>query len=399
MLKDNPEDILAHDYQESIYCDFEDWEKAAFHGEMARKGASDFWPDYTRLGYAYAKLGRYDKAREAVLAYVPIGGDSAEIHSYLESCYIFEGKYDEALAEAEKAIALNPTSTSKGLIWSLQGEWEKAEKECQRYLAMPEPDNQLAARYWLEILYRTEGKFRPALEQARLRFDLAKKQNSLGAMALSQMMIVYDLVQLGEFAQAQGELRSFREFVDKNASLLNTLRALNVTCVIAIAQKDLATAQRLADESRKLVSGHLTMKTQVRYADAFQGEIEIERGNYAKAVSDIEKALALWPAQAENADDQSWPVFHLGMAHFRAGNMEKARKAFEDVTKMTVGRIWLGELYPKSYYMLGQVFEKTGDRSRAIENYAKFLDLWKNADPGLPEVADAQKRLAGLKNK
>jgi len=37
-----------------------------------------------------------------------------------------------------------------------------------------------------------------------------------------------------------------------------------------------------------------------------------------------------------------------------------------------------------------------GLKGKAIENCGKFLSLWKDADPGIIEVEDAKKRLAGL---
>jgi len=41
---------------------------------------------------------------------------------------------------------------------------------------------------------------------------------------------------------------------------------------------------------------------------------------------------------------------------------------------------------------------KNGNTTKAIENYEKFLDLWKDADPGILEVEGAKKRVTGLKS-
>jgi hypothetical protein len=59
--------------------------------------------------------------------------------------------------------------------------------------------------------------------------------------------------------------------------------------------------------------------------------------------------------------------------------------------------MWHSFTYPKGFYLLGKIYEMKDNRKLAIENYEKFLDLWKDADEDLPDLIEAKKQLAKLK--
>ncbi len=63
-----------------------------------------------------------------------------------------------------------------------------------------------------------------------------------------------------------------------------------------------------------------------------------------------------------------------------------------------MGRLDYGDIYARSCYILGKIFEQKGWQGKAIESYEKFQELRKNADPSLLEVEHAKERQAGLKS-
>jgi hypothetical protein len=66
------------------------------------------------------------------------------------------------------------------------------------------------------------------------------------------------------------------------------------------------------------------------------------------------------------------------------------------LTALTIGKHHCGDLYAKAFHKLGRIHEQQGNLTQAAESYETFLDLWKDADPGLIEVDDARQRLETL---
>ncbi|MBM3305693.1 MAG: tetratricopeptide repeat protein, partial [Candidatus Aminicenantes bacterium] len=86
----------------------------------------------------------------------------------------------------------------------------------------------------------------------------------------------------------------------------------------------------------------------------------------------------------------------LGAAYERAGRIAKAIEVYGQAAALTAGRLYEGDAYARSFYDLGRLLPERGDRAKAADNLRRFLELWKDADPGRPEVADAQARLSAL---
>ena len=137
------------------------------------------------------------------------------------------------------------------------------------------------------------------------------------------------------------------------------------------------------------------MKSMIRDYHHLIGLIELKRGHYAPAIEQLERALALYPYKDGHV--RFLLTNPLARAYFLSGDLEKAQGAYEAISSLRL-RYWSGDIYVESFYRLGKIWEQKGDTAKAIEHYEKFLDLWKNADPGLPEVEDAESRLAALKS-
>jgi tetratricopeptide (TPR) repeat protein len=131
-----------------------------------------------------------------------------------------------------------------------------------------------------------------------------------------------------------------------------------------------------------------------------EGRIELGRKNFPEAIILFEEALSLLREEsflaAGGGARHAFFFEPLARAYYKSGDLGKAADIYSKITELTLGRLYYGDIYAKSFYMLGKIYEEQGDKTKAIANYEKFLDIWKDADPGIEQVEDAKKRLAAL---
>jgi tetratricopeptide (TPR) repeat protein len=149
-------------------------------------------------------------------------------------------------------------------------------------------------------------------------------------------------------------------------------------------------AEELAEELRQVAEQ--VGAAQMRDYWWLLGQIELAKGNPDTAVVRLRKAVDL-------ADAHEFRTrFSLAQALVAAGRYVDAIAVLEKrLHRYDERRAGSPIRAVKMHYLLGMAFEESGRPGRAIEHYETFLEIWKDADPGIPEVDDAKRRLERLK--
>ncbi|MGB3091639.1 MAG: tetratricopeptide repeat protein, partial [Candidatus Zixiibacteriota bacterium] len=348
---------------------------------------------YNTLAYTYHELGDFDKSILAIDKYISLAPDEANPYDSRADLYAWNGKLDQAIESYQKALEIKPdfyASLAKlGNMYLFKREYAKAESCYQIIASHSDKWSRSWGRILLACIPEYQGKFETALKVLddgiaadRMEQTEEKARDKLVAKA-HIFACKKDLNSaLREVEMAMGiQDRFYPEYF---------LRPFPIYARLLAENGDFEKAEEAASALRKNIEEK--DQTQMDTYWELLGNIELAKGDAKSAVTYLEKAAA---------ETRWWSFgarFFLGRAYLESGRLgesvaqlEKALLSYDE--RRSGNPIWA----VKAYYLLGLAYERSGWNKKAIEQYEEFLEIWKDADPGIPEVEDARERLEKLR--
>jgi len=397
LLELYPDDLTGNNDMGILYRRIGEWDKSIEKYKTCLELGGEDVVFYSSLAANYRSKGLFDKAQQVLEQYLNNVSDSAVIRNNLAYNYLSQGKYDLALAEVDKALFINHNDgrfiRGKGEIYFLKGDLKKAEEEYLKLLEREEPVDYIRGLNGIAFLYLMQGRFEEAKKKAKAGIEHAERFDQNVWIRSWRGFLSYVNLRLDHPDQALQELNKALSSAVQDEDIVDQVDILFQIGLTYIEMKSIAEAESTAARLKKTIEQGMNKRRMSNY-HYLMGRIELEKKNYSRAIEYFNLGLPLLSATSSLhmliADSTGW-------TYFKAGDFEKAREAYEKMTTLIAGRFECGDLYVKSFYRLGKSYEQKGWKGKAIEHYEKFLDLWKDADPGIEEVEDAKKRLSGLK--
>jgi len=403
LLQFYPDEAAGYNNLGVGYLYLEDLDMAIRHFKMGKKIEHDNTYFYGNQASAYMGTGNYELAREVLELYLnTISDKSPAIYWYLVIVSIAQQKFDLALAAMNKVRTLVPIHyynfILNGDISHFKGEVRISEKEYVQLLTVNDQAAKLYGRMRLASLYLLQGQLGNSEQQYKQGISLAEESDQQEWRLEFCLSLSYALFRFRDFHQALNRCDEAGNSATVINDLFSQIRVLHMKGLVYSELGAFESLRDLLNDLKNLIEKCRNRKM-MRYYYHLQGLLALNNNNFPEGIQHFQTTLSIEPIQTFdkiNFIPSYRALFHshLALAYYNKGDLVKAQKEYEKIMSLTYGRIRFGDIYARSFYMLGKIYEKKGWKGKAIERYSRFVELWKECDPEFhPMVEEAKQRI------
>ena len=398
-LADFPEDPQMTNSLAMLDYDLEDFEAAVKQADVRiRQGTDDPFPYHTKAA-ALMALGRFSEAEGVLTGYHADHPASRLIFETLVMVLLQARQFARAEAVLDGAEAVFPDPAWaywRGTLSFHARGADAADAEFRRLFQLGEQTIwPIQAHGRLGSIALSGGRFGEAADQFRKGAELAESTRQLVWAATLRRLLGQALLAQGNVKAAIVEGRKAVEAADAVRWDYRSSAALIFLAGAHFRDNDLAAVEKLARRMEALAGADGTRRMR-RELLVLRGLMELEQGRPREAVGFLEQAAAL----VVRRDGRDFRILllkgFLAEAQEKSGDLAGAAAAFEEIVHSPGDTLDFNGLLAEAFLGLARVEEGLGRPAPALEHYRRFLELWKDADPGRPETRLAEEKVAAL---
>ena len=335
---------------------------------------------HNNLALKFNELGQFDKALEEARESIRLNPNSASGYSLSAAAYVGLNRFDEAREIIGQALAqkLETTAMHRTLyrIAFVGGDMTTMEQQIQ--WAKGKPD-EYVAQNWQAETAAFLGQLRKAKAFSTQAFDLAVARDLKDVAAQIAVGAAMRDALFGDCTLVKEQTAKALRISHRQFTMAQGGNAM-ATC------GELSQAQSIIDELAK----HFPKDTLLNdiLLPLVRARIELNTGNPAQAIQLLDTTRRYEGYAA------------LQVAYLRGQSYLDQKKGTDSAAEFQkiIGQVSRGSLplYPLAHLGLARAAALTGDTAKARKAYEVFFGLWRDADPDIPILKEAQREYEKL---
>lgn len=309
------------------YFGQQEYRQAAEYFKKAVGVNPSFPQAYNQLGYAQRFLGDMAAAEHAFRRYTELIPDDPNPHDSYAELLLKLGRFDEAIATYERALAVDPgfIASYAGIAAArmYQDRPEDARKVVASMLSHAHDNGDRRFAYFVSALtYVDEGRTEEAMQEMKKEYAIAEAMGDAASMGADLGTMAAIRFEAGQIDEAERLYAEAWKAVERSAlkaevkSLTRLANRYNVA-MIAAARGEFGQARKEAGELRREAEG-LSNANLVRLAHEAAGRIALLEKDHAAAMAELRQA----------SDQNPYNLYRLGLASRALGQDDDARRWF-----------------------------------------------------------------------